>query len=69
MKIKTNGNLVEVSDGLSLTQFLKEQDVEQPDMVSVELNGEILSRDSFNSVILKDEDQVEFLYFMGGGSL
>ena len=36
-------------------------------MVSVELNGDILDREAFDSTNLKDDDQVEFLYFMGGG--
>jgi sulfur carrier protein len=39
-----------------------------PDMVSVELNGEILERSLFESTLLKEGDRVEFLYFMGGGS-
>jgi sulfur carrier protein len=38
-----------------------------PEMVSVELNGQILRRTEFDATILKDDDKVEFLYFMGGG--
>ena len=38
-----------------------------PDMVSVEHNGDILDRDKFDSTQVKEADQVEFLYFMGGG--
>ena len=38
-----------------------------PNMVSVELNGQILKRTEFEKTILKDDDKVEFLYFMGGG--
>jgi sulfur carrier protein len=38
-----------------------------PDMVSVELNGTILDRGSFESTTVKDGDKLEFLYFMGGG--
>jgi len=33
----------------------------------VELNGEILERESFATTPVKDGDEVEFLYFMGGG--
>jgi sulfur carrier protein len=39
-----------------------------PEMVSVELNGQILRRAEFESTALEDNDKVEFLYFMGGGS-
>ena len=38
-----------------------------PEMVSVELNGEFLRREVFESTTLKEGDKVEFLYFMGGG--
>ena len=38
-----------------------------PEMVSVELNGDILDRDAFATTQLSNDDEVEFLYFMGGG--
>ena len=38
-----------------------------PEMVSVEYNGEILDRENFDSTAVKDGDEIEFLYFMGGG--
>ena len=38
-----------------------------PEMVSVELNGDILDRGIFETTILKEDDKVEFLYFMGEG--
>jgi sulfur carrier protein len=41
--------------------------VEQPDMVSVQLNGEFVDRPSYASTQLKERDEVDFLYFMGGG--
>jgi len=36
-------------------------------MVSVELNSEILNRVDFETTQLKENDQIEFLFFMGGG--
>lgn len=68
MKITVNGEEVELDGELTVKELLTEQDVEQPDMVSVELNGEILSRDSFGEEVVTDGDKVEFLYFMGGGA-
>ncbi|WP_027339434.1 sulfur carrier protein ThiS [Halonatronum saccharophilum] len=67
MKITLNGNVVEFEGGLTVAELLKKEDVDMPDMVSVELNGEILDRDSFGDQLVKDGDTVEFLYFMGGG--
>jgi sulfur carrier protein len=68
MKIKVNGEAVELEKELTVSELLVKQDVDMPDMVSVELNGEILDRDTFSDTVVKDGDQVEFLYFMGGGA-
>lgn len=67
MKITTNGTETEVEDGITVTRLLSVRDVKMPDMVSVELNGEILERADFGTTIVREGDQVEFLYFMGGG--
>jgi sulfur carrier protein len=67
MKISVNAREVEVADGIPVTDLLVVQQVKMPDMVSVELNGEILDRGAFADTRLKPGDQVEFLYFMGGG--
>jgi sulfur carrier protein len=68
MKIVVNGEQINCGDGLTVSELLVEQNVKMPDMVSVELNGQILRRTEFDATTLKDEDKVEFLYFMGGGS-
>ena len=67
MKVQINGELTELRDGLSISELLVEHKVQMPDMVSVELNGEILSRGNFPQTQVRDGDRVEFLYFMGGG--
>ena len=68
MRLKINGRQEEVvADKLSVVELLKAKDVEMPDMVSVQLNGEILERAAFENTTLKEDDEVEFLYFMGGG--
>jgi sulfur carrier protein len=67
MKLIVNGNEVESKQGLNVNEFLIEQQVKMPEMVSVELNGEILPRAQFEETQLSENDKVEFLYFMGGG--
>ena len=67
MKIQINGEAAEISGEITVTALLAEHDVDQPDMVSVELNGEILNRGDFDNTTVKAADKVEFLYFMGGG--
>lgn len=52
---------------LSVLDLLKVKKVEMPDMVSVQLNGGMLKRKEFESVYVRENDRIEFLYFMGGG--
>lgn len=67
-KIQVNGNEQEVEAPISLIDLIKKNDVAQPEMVSVQINGEFLPRENFNSTLVNDGDEVDFLYFMGGGS-
>jgi sulfur carrier protein len=67
MKLTANGEQVECSGGSTVSELLVEQNVKMPEMVSVEVNGQILKRSDFDSTILAESDKVEFLYFMGGG--
>ena len=67
-KIQVNGNEQEVEAPISLIELIKKNDVAQPEMVSIQVNGEFLPRENFNSTLIYDGDEVDFLYFMGGGS-
>ncbi len=68
MKIKLNGEEATLDkESITISELLALKDVKMPDMVSVEHNGDILDRDKFDSTQVKEADQVEFLYFMGGG--
>lgn len=68
MNLVVNGKETNITEGLTVSQLLVEESVKMPNMVSVELNGQILRRTEFEQTILEDDDKVEFLYFMGGGS-
>ena len=69
MNLTVNGKpaAIDGKDTLSITSLLAELKVESPEYVTVELNSEILERESFATTLVKDGDEVEFLYFMGGG--
>ncbi|MBC8525229.1 MAG: sulfur carrier protein ThiS [Chlorobium phaeobacteroides] len=68
MRLTINGEKKEVApESMTVTELLKHQGVEIPDMVSVQVNGGFVERDAFDSSILKEGDEVDFLYFMGGG--
>lgn len=67
MNLAVNGEQTNVAEDLTVSQLLVEENVKMPEMVSVELNGRILKRTEFERTKLKENDQIEFLYFMGGG--
>ncbi len=69
MKMSINGKPEEMAEGLTVRELLAGKNVETPEMVSVELNGVILKRSEFETVRVKENDVIEFLYFMGGGSV
>lgn len=68
MNIKVNNEVKEIKDDVTVTEILEIEKVEMPDMVSVQLNNEFVEREKFADTKLKDGDEIEFLYFMGGGS-
>ena len=67
-KITVNGEVQEVQSGISLTELIKQNDVQQPEMVSVQLNDDFVDRNEWDRLQIKEGDSVDFLYFMGGGS-
>ena len=68
-KIYVNGDAQEVNLPLNVSELIKQSDVQQPDMVSVQVNEEFAEREDWEKIQLKEGDKVDFLYFMGGGSL
>ena len=68
--ITVNGKPQTISDEtITIAELLSLNKVEMPDMVSVQYNGEFLDRQDFENTTVKDADEVDFLYFMGGGAI
>ena len=67
MIITVAGNKKEFNDGITVAQLIALEKVETPQYVTVSLNDEFVENGTFESTVLKDGDNVEFLYFMGGG--
>ncbi len=65
MQVKINGKSEEVPNGTVL-DLLKSKKIE-PQMVAVEVNDKVLDRDHLATTILNEGDQVELLFYMGGG--
>ena len=68
MKITVAGERKEVADGLTVAALIEQENVETPQYVTVSVNEEFLESGTFESTVLKEGDEVEFLYFMGGGA-
>lgn len=69
MNIKVNGNELILEREITIKELLDLQQVEMPDYVTVQINEELIDQEEFNTTTLKENDSVEFLYFMGGGCL
>ena len=67
MYITVAGNKKEVKEGLTLPELIELEQVEMPDYVTVSVNDEFIEADKKAENVWKDGDNVEFLYFMGGG--
>lgn len=68
MKIKINGKEEEINgEQTNILELLKSKKVERPEIVSVQLNSEFVKKEQYGSVFLKEKDEIDFLFFMGGG--
>lgn len=67
MNITVAGEKKEVKDGLTLPELIQAENVEMPEYVTVSINDEFVPSEEKASTVLKEGDNVEFLYFMGGG--
>ncbi len=65
MRVKINGKSEDIQE-VSVLDLLKSKNVE-PRMVAVEVNSELIERSHYETTFLKEGDEIEFLYFMGGG--
>ena len=66
-KIIVNGEYQEVELPLTVSDLIKSNNVFQPEMVIVQVNEEFVEREDFDTLQIKENDSVDFLYFMGGG--
>ena len=65
--IKVNGESQEVVLPMTVEELIKNNNVENPELVSVQVNEEFLDRNDYASRRVKDGDEMDFLFFMGGG--
>ena len=61
-----NGKTIDLKEDISVEQLLKDYDL-NPQKVVVEVNMEILDDEVYSPYLLKNEDTVEVISFVGGG--
>lgn len=64
--MKVNGQITTLSETTSLENFLKAKNYNLL-RIAVELNGKIVPKGKFDSVVLSDADCLEIVSFVGGG--
>ncbi len=60
-----NGNKIEKSE-IKLSDYLYENNIAES-RIAVEINGRILPKKQYSKTVLKDNDFVEIVNFVGGG--
>ena len=65
-KIQLNGDTYEINVRTNLNQLLNKLKVEK-NKVAVEVNGEIVQKEKYEKFVLKKDDKVEIVQFIGGG--
>ncbi|HFL2406553.1 TPA: sulfur carrier protein ThiS [Clostridioides difficile] len=64
--MKVNGKEIEFKKDLTVIDLLNKYNLKS-DRVVVEVNLEIIEESNYNTYVLKDEDIVELISFIGGG--
>ena len=67
MIITVAGNKKEYKDGLTVAELIEAEKIDNPLYVTVSVNEEFVDGGTFDRAVLKDGDNVECRYFMGGG--
>jgi thiamine biosynthesis protein ThiS len=64
--MRVNGKDVVTISPTTVTDLIRRNGLRE-DRVAVELNGKIVPRSEYDIIILKDDDSVEIVGFVGGG--
>jgi sulfur carrier protein len=67
MTITVAGKKKEYAEGLTVKELIDAENVENPLYVTVTINDDFVKSDELETKVINDGDEIEFLYFMGGG--
>ncbi len=66
MQLTINGK-AETLEVSTVMDVLKIKDID-PQLVAVEVNTQMIDQENLGTTSLKENDKLEFLFFMGGGA-
>ncbi len=66
MKITFNGREEVSSRGMTVAELIASKGI-NPDTVIVEYNYELIKKEAWGGIVLKENDRLEILRFVGGG--
>ena len=68
MQVYVNGESRELSGPISLQELITQLDLPAA-RIAVELNRAVVRRNDWGTTILQDQDRIEIVHFVGGGSV
>ena len=66
LRVYVNGEAREVQGSPTLAELITELDLPAA-RIAVELNREVVRRGDWANTMLRDEDRIEIVHFVGGG--
>lgn len=66
VRITLNGKKIEIDDSTKLIDLLAAKGLE-PERTVVEYNFEMVTKEDWDRIVLKENDNLEVLRFVGGG--
>jgi len=68
MRITVNGeDYLSEKETITVKELLDDRKVTRPETVSVQINGSFVKRKYFDNTVVKENDEVEFVFMMAGG--
>jgi len=64
--VRINGEEKDIESGISVSRLLEDLGL-RPGRVAVELNTEVVARDTYDGTHLNAGDELEIVHFVGGG--
>jgi sulfur carrier protein len=66
MQVRVNGETHQLTDGTTLADLVARFEL-SPKRIAVEVNKNLVPRDTYDRTVIKDGDNVEIVTLVGGG--